>query len=117
MHASDLRRLAIAAMRTRGLQPEFSAEAGLEAEGLRQRGPDDAPDDVQDLRALLWFSIDNHDTRDLDQLSWAEPLPDGQARLLVAVADVDVMVEPGGAIDAHAAANTTSVCRRRCRPT
>ena len=108
MHANDLQRLAIAAMRTRGLKPEFSAEATLEAEALRLRPPEPG-EDVQDLRHLLWFSIDNHDTRDLDQLSWAEAQGDGAARLLVAVADVDVMVTAGGAIDEHAAANTTSV--------
>ena len=114
MHANDLQRLAIAAMRTRGLKPEFSAEATLEAEALRLRPPEaaglgEAAEAMQDLRHLLWFSIDNHDTRDLDQLSWAEAQGDGAARLLVAVADVDVMVRAGGAIDEHAAANTTSV--------
>ena len=108
MQADDLQRLAIAAMRTRGLKPEFSAEAALEAEALRLRPPE-AEADVQDLRGLLWFSIDNHDTRDMDQLSWAEALPGGEARLLVAVADVDVVVRPDGAIEQHAAANTTSV--------
>lgn len=111
MHANDLQRLAIAAMRSRGLRPTFSAEAALEAEALRLRGlrrADDGPE-VQDLRALLWFSIDNVDTRDLDQLSWAEGRAGGAARLLVAVADVDVLVSPDGAIDEHAAANTTSV--------
>jgi exoribonuclease-2 len=108
MHANDLQRLAIAAMRARGLKPEFSAEATLEAEALRLQPPEPG-EDVQDLRGLLWFSIDNHDTRDLDQLSWAEAEGDGAARLLVAVADVDVMVRADGAIDEHAAANTTSV--------
>jgi exoribonuclease-2 len=108
MHANDLQRLAIAAMRARGLKPEFSAEATLEAEALRLQ-PLEVGADVQDLRGLLWFSIDNHDTRDLDQLSWAEAQADGTARLLVAVADVDVMVRADGAIDEHAAANTTSV--------
>lgn len=108
MHANDLQRLAIAVMRARGLKPEFSAEATLEAEALRLQPPE-AGEDVQDLRGLLWFSIDNHDTRDLDQLSWAEAQGDGVARLLVAVADVDVMVRADGAIDEHAAANTTSV--------
>jgi exoribonuclease II len=108
MHAHDLQRLAIAAMRTRGLKPEFSAEATLEAEAWRLQPPEPGPG-VQDLRGLLWFSIDNHDTRDMDQLSFAEPLADGQARLRVAVADVAAMVRPDGAIETHAAANTTSV--------
>ena len=64
---------------------------------------------VHDLSALTWFSIDNDDTLDLDQLSVAEALPGGRTRLMVAVADVDVLVPMGGAVDAHAAANTTSV--------
>ena len=63
----------------------------------------------RDLRDRLWFSIDNADTLDLDQLSWAEALPDGAVRLAVAMADVDARVPPDSAIDAHAAANTTSV--------
>jgi exoribonuclease-2 len=64
---------------------------------------------VRDLRNLPWFSIDNDDTRDLDQLSVAEHLADGSAKLRVAIADVDAMVRPGGAVDAHAGVNTTSV--------
>ena len=55
------------------------------------------------------MSIDNDDTRDLDQLSVAEPLAGGAVRLLVAVADVDATVAEGSAIDDHARANTTSV--------
>ncbi|MEP7057626.1 MAG: RNB domain-containing ribonuclease, partial [Caldimonas sp.] len=64
---------------------------------------------IRDLRDRLWFSIDNVDTLDLDQLSWAAALPDGRVRVAVAVADVDATVLRGGAVDAHAAANTTSV--------
>ena len=55
------------------------------------------------------MSIDNDDTRDLDQLSVAEPLAGGAVKLLVAVADVDATVAEGSAIDGHARANTTSV--------
>ena len=58
---------------------------------------------------LLWSSIDNPESRDLDQLEWAEPLGDGRARLRVAIADVDAQAPAGSAIDRHAAANTTSV--------
>ena len=64
---------------------------------------------MRDLRDRLWFSIDNVDTLDLDQLSWAEALPHGGVRLAVAVADVDARVPTDSAIDAHAAVNTTSV--------
>ena len=64
---------------------------------------------IRDLRALLWCSIDNDDSRDLDQLSVAEPLAGGARRILVAVADVDATVAAGSPLDAHASANTTSV--------
>lgn len=106
--AVDLHRLARQAMRARGLEPDFSPQALQEAEAARRAGP--AHDgDIRDLRHLTWFSIDNDDTRDLDQLSVAEALPGGATRLWVAVADVDCLVPQGCAMDAHAAANTTSV--------
>lgn len=79
-----------------------------EAEDARRAGPE-RNGAIRDLRHLTWFSIDNDDTRDLDQLSVAESLPAGITRLLVAVADVDCMVRPGGAMDGHAGINTTSV--------
>ena len=68
-----------------------------------------ATSDVRDLRDRLWASIDNDDSRDLDQLTVAESLAGGQVRILVAVADVDALVRKGSALDAHAARNTTSV--------
>jgi len=95
-------------MRSRGLLPVFSPQALQEAEAARHTGPERGAD-IRDLRQLTWFSIDNNDTRDLDQLSVAEPLANGAARLLVAIADVDGLVPPGSAVDGHAAANTTSV--------
>jgi exoribonuclease-2 len=95
-------------MRSRGLLPAFAPGALREAEAARHAGPG-RRGDIRDLRHLTWFSIDNDDTRDLDQLSVAEPLAGGAARLLVAVADVDAMVRPGGAVDDHASINTTSV--------
>ncbi|HET8744489.1 MAG TPA: RNB domain-containing ribonuclease [Ramlibacter sp.] len=108
MELPDLHQLAVEAMRTRGLLPAFAPQALQEAEAARAAGPQ-REGAVRDLRGLEWFSIDNDDTRDLDQLSVAEALPGGAARLLVAVADVDAMVRPGGAVDGHAGVNTTSV--------
>src|SRR5438045_9777658 len=61
------------------------------------------------MRELLWCSIDNDDSRDLDQLTVAEDLGGDKVRLLVAVADVDALVTKGTPIDDHARANTTSV--------
>ena len=100
-----LRRVARRAMVEGGLAPDFSAEA------QRQLAQVAAPalEPAADLRALLWCSIDNDESRDLDQLSVCEELADGAVRILVAVADVDVLVRAGTPLDAHAAQNTTSV--------
>jgi exoribonuclease II len=108
MQPAHLHRIAVTAMRARGLLPEFAPQALSEAEAARRKGPE-RKGEIRDLRALPWFSIDNDDTRDLDQLSVAESLPGGVTRLLVAIADVDAMVHPGSAVDEHAGANTTSV--------
>jgi len=64
---------------------------------------------IQDLRQLLWSSIDNSDSRDLDQVEYAELLPGGGIRLLVGIADVDSRVGKGSPIDQFAAAQTTTV--------
>jgi exoribonuclease II len=107
MDAADLNRIAALEMQNHGLQPAFAPEVLREAQA--DATPLEPGGDIRDLRECLWFSIDNDDTLDLDQLSWAEALPDGGVRLAVAVADVDAKVRQAGAIDAHAAANTTSV--------
>ncbi|MEP6791372.1 MAG: ribonuclease catalytic domain-containing protein, partial [Ramlibacter sp.] len=108
MNPLDLHLLAVEAMRSRGLLPEFTPQALAQAEASRNAATEQTGD-IRDLRHLTWFSIDNDDTLDLDQLSVAEALPDGTTRLLVAIADVDCKVGRGGAVDDHAAANTTSV--------
>jgi exoribonuclease-2 len=106
-----LRRIAHRAMLDRGLVPDFSPEADRETRELHERPLSPAPlDGVRDLRALLWASIDNDDSRDLDQLTVAEPAgASGGSKVLVAIADVAATVPRGSAIDRHAAANTTSV--------
>jgi exoribonuclease-2 len=95
-------------MRQRGLAPDFPSAAQREADALHPVIVQ-ADAAMRDLRGLPWCSIDNDDSRDLDQLSVAQPEPDGGLRVLVAVADVDRLVRPGSAIDAHARQNTTSV--------
>ena len=102
-----LQRIAHRVMRERGLEPDFSPAALVELNAIR--GPAARPPSTRDLRDLLWCSIDNDDSLDLDQLSVAEAKPDGSVRLLVAVADVSALVKAGSAIDAHARENTTSV--------
>jgi len=66
-------------------------------------------DGIHDLRNLLWCSIDNDDSLDLDQLTVGEDLPGKSERIMVAIADVDALVKEGSAINAHAERNTTSV--------
>jgi exoribonuclease-2 len=103
-----LLRVARRAMVERGLEPDFPPAALAEAESLPGPAPADGSG-ARDLRGLLWCSIDNDDSRDLDQLTVAEPLAGGHGRVRVAVADVSALVEPGSALDAHAVANTTSI--------
>jgi VacB/RNase II family 3'-5' exoribonuclease len=104
----ELRRLASDAMRAHGLQPDFSAAALSEA-GAATAAAGNPGADIRDLRSLLWSSIDNDDSQDLDQIEAAEALPDGKFKLLVGIADVDSVVKAGSAVDEHARTNTTSV--------
>jgi exoribonuclease-2 len=107
-HRSLLQKIARRVMLERGLLPDFSSEALAESNGMP--GPAaKAEGSMRDLRHLLWCSIDNDDSRDLDQLTVAESLADGSVKVLVAVADVDALVKKGSAIDDHARQNTTSV--------
>jgi len=103
-----LRSIAHRAMAERGLLPDFAPAVVAETEAIRQAATDASPA-IRDLRDLLWCSIDNDDSRDLDQLTVTAPGRDGTVTVLVAVADVDALVGKGSAIDDHARANTTSV--------
>ena len=101
---SVLKHIAHRAMIERGLEPDFSPAALAEIQVLH--APAIKPSaSIRDLRSLLWCSIDNDDSRDLDQLSVAESLPDGMVKLLVAIADVASLVPKGSALDAHARKN------------
>lgn len=100
----DLRAYAHAAMIENGFEPAFSPEALAEARNARG-----SADGVRDLRALPWTSIDNLESRDLDQVEASEDLGDGRIRILIGIADVDALVPRGSAVDLHALANTTSV--------
>src|SRR5664279_2288420 len=107
-HRSILQRIAHRAMLERGLVPDFPPQALAELDGIR--GPATRADEsTRDLRGLLWCSIDNDNSRDLDQLTVAELLPGGTVKILVAIADVDVVVKKRSALDDHARQNTTSV--------
>ena len=78
-------------------------------QALKQGAPKNAGPAARDLRSLLWSSIDNDSSRDLDQVEYVDKLPDGTVRLLVGIADVDASVPKGSATDRHAAAESTSV--------
>jgi VacB/RNase II family 3'-5' exoribonuclease len=107
-HRAILQNIARRAMIERGLLPSFSTDE------IAELGKIQSPASVngqpfRDLRDLLWASIDNDDSLDLDQLTVAEKLPGDNLKILVAVADVDSLVKNGSAIDEHARHNTTSV--------
>ena len=106
--ANPLVAIAHEAMLQRGLLPDFSAEALAEIDRIARAAPVTGPG-IRDLRALPWVSIDNDDSRDLDQLSVAMPGAGGAVRILVAIADVDALVRKDSAVDNHAWTNTTSV--------
>ena len=93
------------ALQEAGFQPDFPAKAASEARAAeRSKLPP-----VMDLSHLLWSSIDNEESRDLDQLEYAEPGPEGSIRLLLAIADVASFVPPDSAIDQRARHNTVSL--------
>jgi VacB/RNase II family 3'-5' exoribonuclease len=105
---NNLYAIARKAMTDRGLEPDFPADALRQLKSIQ--GPARETDSVvRDLRSLLWCSIDNDTSKDLDQLTVAEKLATGEIKILVAVADVDAIVKRGSPIDQHAKTNTTSV--------
>jgi exoribonuclease-2 len=95
-------------MLDRGLLPDFSPQAMTELDGIHE-AVTKVEGSTRDLRNLLWCSIDNDDSRDLDQLSVAEAMAGGSVKILVAVADVESVVRKQSALDDHARHNTTSV--------
>ena len=108
-HRALLQDIAHRAMIERGLLPDFSAAVLAELGKIQASAGAANGESVRDLTDLLWASIDNDDSRDLDQLTVAETLPGGKVKIRVAVADVDALVKDGSAIDEHARHNTTSV--------
>jgi exoribonuclease-2 len=96
-------------MRQHGLEPEFSELVQREVRAFSAALPLDGDEAVRDRRAWPWTSIDNAESRDLDQVEYAERKADGTIRLFIAIADVSSRVERGSATDRHAAANTVSV--------
>jgi exoribonuclease-2 len=104
----DLNTAAHEEMIHEGFDPDFPAGTEEQIADLRRRQPAAQSGGVQDLRHLLWSSIDNDTSRDLDQIEVAERV-DGGIRVLVGIADVDSGVAVNTPIDRHAASQTTSV--------
>jgi exoribonuclease-2 len=98
-------------MAANGFEPNFPPEALAELEKLKQSGSSIDTDgkNVTDLRDLLWSSIDNKTSRDLDQIEYAQQLENGDIRILVGIADVDHLVKKDSALDQHAAQNTVTI--------
>jgi exoribonuclease-2 len=114
MHSSqpvhfNLVAAAHASMIEHGFQPDFPAGTDTELAAIEALPDASAIPGIQDLSGLLWSSIDNDTSKDLDQIEWAEQLADGRIRVLVGVADVDARVAKGTIIDGHAGSETTSV--------
>ncbi|HEY3297982.1 MAG TPA: RNB domain-containing ribonuclease, partial [Armatimonadota bacterium] len=107
-HRGVLQRIARQFMLEKGLLPDFSPEVLGQLDEIQSPA---APEggNVRDLTNLLWASIDNDDSRDLDQLTVAETVSKDIVKIRVAVADVDSIVYKGCAIDGHARQNTTSI--------
>lgn len=104
-----LKQIAHRIMLEKGLSPDFSQAVIVETNAIK--GPAKPAGDpiLRDMRNLLWASIDNDDSRDLDQLTVSESLPDGNVKIFVSIADVDSLIKQESAIDGHAKQNTTSV--------
>src|SRR5438045_7524454 len=106
----DIRGRAYRAMRENGFEPEFPPQTERQLQEIEaQPSPHALAPEIRDLRGLLWSSIDNTESRDLDQIEVAERLPTGAIRILVAIADVDALVANGSPADLHARENSTSV--------
>ena len=106
----DLQAIAKTVMQQRGFEPDFPPQVPLQLAELRTHPPQIAAGgDIRDLRNLLWSSIDNDTSRDLDQIEVAERASNGDVKVMVGIADVDAFVPKGTPIDLHAARETTTV--------
>jgi VacB/RNase II family 3'-5' exoribonuclease len=106
----DLQAAAKQLMVQHGFQPDFPAEVTTQLSAIRAHPPQITNGtDIRDLRRLLWSSIDNDTSRDLDQIEVSERLQNGDTKVLIGIADVDAFVQKESAIDQHAARETTTV--------
>ena len=104
----DLNAAARRSMLAHGFEPDYPPAIAAQLEQLRAHPPQ--PDSsARDMRDLLWSSIDNDTSKDLDQIEYVETLPNGSSRVLIGIADVDAFVPKGSPIDLHALRETTTV--------
>lgn len=92
-----------------GFEPRFPPGVIDDVNTMKEEGFSDIPKDTRDLRTLLWSSVDNHDSQDLDQLEYCERTPEGMIRVLVAIADVDFYVQKHSPADEYAAHNGATI--------
>ena len=104
----DLQAAAKQIMLENGFEPDFPAEVRQQLAQIKAQQPATSGQ-VRDLRHLLWSSIDNDTSRDLDQIEVAERLSDGTTKIMVGIADVDAFVPKDTPIDRHAAKETITV--------
>jgi VacB/RNase II family 3'-5' exoribonuclease len=104
----DLVAAARRSMTERGFAPDYPPQVQQELTALQANPPKTNPA-AEDLQHLLWSSIDNDTSRDLDQIEYSEILPDGHTRVLIGIADVDRYVLKGSAIDQYAAQETVTI--------
>src|ERR1700687_2021592 len=106
----NLQAIARQVMQAQGFQPDFPPETQKQLADIKAHPPQLTPSDkVRDLRSLLWSSIDNDTSKDLDQIEVAERLPNGDVKVMIGIADVDAFVAKETPIDQHAERETTSV--------
>lgn len=106
----DLQAAAKEVVRQRGFQPDFPPQVLQQVAELKDHPPKVGPtSEIRDLRNLLWSSIDNDTSRDLDQIEVAESMANGDVKIMIGIADVDAFVPKNTAIDQHAARETTTV--------
>lgn len=105
----DLKAISFFAMQKYGFKPEFPRAVLREVDAIQPDIAKALGKNGQDLRALLWSSIDNFDSQDLDQMEYCERGPDDEIHVRIAIADVDHYVPKHSQADQYAAYNGTSV--------
>src|SRR5580765_8153366 len=106
----DLQATAKEIMMRYGFEPDFPPQVPQQLAELKAHPPQIAAiGDIRDLRNLLWSSIDNDTSRDLDQIEFAESVSNGDVKIMIGIADVDAFVPKSSPIDQHAAKETTTV--------